>query len=784
MKLNSWLYAAVVSIAAAGCGVDHGDDAAETPSKVAGSAGQAGQTNAGGQAGSSGATQTEKVCDPGIYARTPCCADGSEGRQRCNDTGTAWGACECDSSGTGGSSGSPSTGGSGGSANVGGSAGTGGTSGSSTGGSSNQGGSSGVGGGSTGGSAGSPSTGGSGGSSGVMCGPYHAGQIVETQCCPGGATGKQACTNEGVMSDCWDCQPGAGGSSGTGGSSGAGGTSTGGSSGSSSTGGSSGIGGNSGVGGSGGSPTVKCGVYDVGSIVDTYCCPGGALGKQVCQNTGIWSSCMDCSTGTGGTGGSSGSGGSSGTGGSGGSSMSHDWDHDGSYTPADCDDSNPNVRPNIPEICSNGLDDNCDGKIDEGCPIDKDNDGWPADDDCDDNDPMVNKQAAELCNGKDDNCNGLIDENCNYQTFYRDADGDGFGVESDTKQGVNAPSGYVAKKGDCDDANAAVNPGAVEVCYDGLDNDCDGTSDDGCAPVITDPILTCHYASPKPGTHTYYAFAGDDGTGSQDPMVWGGTGQPYVTSNAVWGSFTHSIKKGNEVVLNIVADPPSPDPINDWKSSDSAIRNKFWSGTVGCSTSPLGMAMNVWCELSENGVSKPTARPYAVSNGQGGCNLMVVAQPSLTLGSSDSDGDGFANANDCRPNDPSAYPGANEVQFDGIDQNCDGLYSSPRAMVTMCGVNTTYTPTLRNVTFWGNDAPMTLTNGCYQTNWLWLDVAPREFWVEWGASGNMSADNSYWGGVCHDMTTSVTLKLETGTSVNVTLQKVSGQDTCHRFASF
>ncbi len=34
--------------------------------------------------------------------------------------------------------------------------------------------------------------------------------------------------------------------------------------------------------------------------------------------------------------------------------------------------------------------------------------------------------------------------------------------------------------GDCDDTNAAVNPGAAEVCDDGLDNDCDGTSN-GCA---------------------------------------------------------------------------------------------------------------------------------------------------------------------------------------------------------------------------------------------------------------------------------------------------------------
>src|SRR5690606_12223600 len=44
---------------------------------------------------------------------------------------------------------------------------------------------------------------------------------------------------------------------------------------------------------------------------------------------------------------------------------------------------------------------------------------------------------------------------------------------------------YVLVGGDCDDENDTVYPGATEICYDGLDNDCNGTIDDGCTPIVT-----------------------------------------------------------------------------------------------------------------------------------------------------------------------------------------------------------------------------------------------------------------------------------------------------------
>ncbi len=107
-------------------------------------------------------------------------------------------------------------------------------------------------------------------------------------------------------------------------------------------------------------------------------------------------------------------------------------------------------------------------------------------DDCDDTDAAVNPGAAEVCDGVDNNCDGTIDESTatDASTWYTDADSDGYGDAASSSVACDAPSGAVADSTDCDDTNAAVNPGAAEVC-DSIDNDCDGTADNNATDATT-----------------------------------------------------------------------------------------------------------------------------------------------------------------------------------------------------------------------------------------------------------------------------------------------------------
>jgi hypothetical protein len=98
--------------------------------------------------------------------------------------------------------------------------------------------------------------------------------------------------------------------------------------------------------------------------------------------------------------------------------------------------------------------------------------------DCADDNNEVHPGAMETCDTVDNNCDGKIDDAdpqldiSTATVFYRDTDADGYGDAAHSKFACVKPAGYIAEHTDCDDAKAAVHPGAAEVC-DQIDNDCD-----------------------------------------------------------------------------------------------------------------------------------------------------------------------------------------------------------------------------------------------------------------------------------------------------------------------
>ncbi|MFY2556832.1 MopE-related protein [Corallococcus terminator] len=360
----------------------------------------------------------------------------------------------------------------------------------------------------------------------------------------------------------------------------------------------------------------------------------------------------------------------------------------------DCDDTRATFNPIAPELCD-GMDNNCDGQADEGLTQhtwyrDTDGDGFgiatdtvrncrqPAgyvsvSGDCNDGSASIKPGAAEVCDGADNDCDTLTDEGMT-STWYRDADGDGYGVASTPTQACSAPAGYVANATDCNDGSAAIRPGATEVC-DGLDNNCSGAADEGLA------------------TQTWYRDADGDGYGSASNSTVSCRQQTgYVANASDCHDGNASIRPGASETCDSV-DNNCNGSVDEgvtstwYRDADGDGYGNASSTTQACSQ-PSGYVTNT-SDCNDGSYSIRPGASETCDSVDNNCNGTVDEGVTYTW-FRDADGDGYgsgnlslstqacaqpsgyvANTSDCHDDNASIRPNASEV-CDGTDNNCNG----------------------------------------------------------------------------------------------------------------
>lgn len=207
---------------------------------------------------------------------------------------------------------------------------------------------------------------------------------------------------------------------------------------------------------------------------------------------------------------------------------------------------------------------------------------------------------------------------------------------------------------DCDNNNADIHPGVVDVCGDGLDQDCSGVADDdpGCPDWIEVYIGGIRYLiTSTPRTYPE-AFAHCEAAGSK-PLILNDAQEanalrakaPALQSNHFWLGLTDTVAEG--VFQWWDGTMPQYVAWNGGEPND-------WGGKEDCTE---WLTSNLW-----NDLNCEDKRPIV-------CEDPCPPGPPV-----DADGDGYvACLEDCDDGNKTIHPGVEDLCWDGVDQDCNGV---------------------------------------------------------------------------------------------------------------
>ena len=310
--------------------------------------------------------------------------------------------------------------------------------------------------------------------------------------------------------------------------------------------------------------------------------------------------------------------------------------------------------------------------------------------DCDDASATTYPSALETCNGVDDNCDGLVDDAdplvVGQGTWYDDLDGDGFGDGATAALACVQPAGTVTTTTDCDDGAATNFPGNTELC-DGLDNDCSGApSFDAAGETDGDgdgflSCAECDDADPwnQPGSVEFCDGQDNDCDGlvdDLDPSIVGQvTWYPDADSDGVGdgsaGLPACALPAGYVAVAGDCDDaaswnfPGNPEVCDGFDNDCSGLPDADAGGEVDADGD--GSLSCLDCDDADAG-NTPGALELC-----DGLDNNCSGAPSLDPGGEvDADADGSLSCADCDDADAANVPGGAEI-CDGQDNDCDGL---------------------------------------------------------------------------------------------------------------